>query len=200
MLEFAVNAAHPSAIRYPKTSVEKIQRGVAPIECGKAEVLSRGADGTIVCYGALLPNAVRAAERLRESGLEIGVVNARFLKPLDASLILRLVAGSPFLITLEESALQGGFGSAVLEACCDAGARTDHIRRLGIPDRFIEHAERAELLADLGLDVDGIVRLARDLAARFPAAEPDPDAVEGDPGAPSRFADVVSTPERVRWN
>jgi 1-deoxy-D-xylulose-5-phosphate synthase len=66
-----------------------------------------------------------------------------------------------FVVTVEESSLMGGFGSAVLEAAADAGLNTSHIRRLGIPDKFIEHAERAELLADLGLDASGIARACR---------------------------------------
>ena len=67
----------------------------------------------------------------------------------------------PFVITVEEGTLEGGFGSAVLEACNAAGLDTRNVVRLGIPDRFIEHAERAELLADLGLDVEGLCRAAR---------------------------------------
>ena len=69
------------------------------------------------------------------------------------------------MVTVEEAALAGGFGSAVLEAAADSGVETAHIRRLGIPDRFIEHAERGELLADLGLDPAGIARACRELAS-----------------------------------
>ena len=94
------------------------------------------------------------------------MINARFLKPLDTDAILRAVSESSFLITVEESTLVGGFGSAVLEAANAAGLKTDHIRRLGIPDRFIDHAERSEQLADLGLDVAGILRAAQNAADR----------------------------------
>ena len=80
--------------------------------------------------------------------------------------ILPLVESLPFVVTVEEGTLQGGFGSAVLEACNAEGIDTRTITRLGIPDRFVEHAERAELLADLGLDVEGLCRAARRAFAR----------------------------------
>jgi 1-deoxy-D-xylulose-5-phosphate synthase len=110
---------------------------------------------------------------LAEEGLQIRIINARFLKPLDGKTILRAVRECRFVITVEEAALAGGFGSAVLEACADAGLDASHVRRLGIPDQFIEHGERGELLADLGLDAAGIVRAcregARGAAAPLPA-------------------------------
>ena len=98
-------------------------------------------------------------------GLDVGVVNARFLKPLDSEVILRAIRECGFVVTLEEAALAGGFGSAVLEAAADAGLDASRVRRLGIPDIYVEHGERDELLADLGLDVAGIVRACRELAA-----------------------------------
>ena len=83
-----------------------------------------------------------------------------------AKTILRAVESTPVVVTVEESALAGGFGSAVLEAATDAGLETGRIRRLGIPDRFVEHGERGELLADLALDVDGIAEAVRAQASR----------------------------------
>jgi len=93
------------------------------------------------------------------------VINARFLKPLDTETILKAINECHFVITVEEAALAGGFGSAVLEAAADAGVDTRCVRRLGIPDQFVEHGERDELLADLGLDVGGIVEKCWELAA-----------------------------------
>jgi 1-deoxy-D-xylulose-5-phosphate synthase len=171
MLDLALRLDAPTAIRYPKTTAEMVQRTPAPMEYGKAEVLSCGTDGTIIVCGALLPECVRAARRLREEGLSVGVINARFVKPLDTDTILRAVRESGFVLTVEEGCLAGGFGSAVLEAANDAGIDTRRIRRLGIPDQFIEHGERAELLAELGLDSTGIVRAAREMARRtYPEA------------------------------
>jgi hypothetical protein len=114
-----------------------------------------------VACGALVPAAVEAARLLRDEGLNVGVINARFVKPLDSETILRAVRDCGFVITVEEAALAGGFGSAVLEAAADAGLDTSRVRRLGIPDQFIEHAERSELLADLGLDAAGIAAACR---------------------------------------
>jgi 1-deoxy-D-xylulose-5-phosphate synthase len=115
-----------------------------------------------------LADCRRAAQKLRENdGLEIGVVNMRFIKPLDVEVVQRALRQASFVVTVEEGQLMGGFGSAVLEAASDAGLDTSRIRRLGIPDRYIEHAERSELLADLGLDQTGIVQVCRELAERF---------------------------------
>src|SRR6185436_9173377 len=113
-----------------------------------------------------LGNCVKAAARLKDEELDVGVINARFIKPLDRETILRAVSEAGFVVTVEESTLLGGFGSAVLEAANAAGLRTDHIRRLGIPDAYVELAERGEQLKDLGLDVDGIVRAVLQAADR----------------------------------
>ncbi len=166
MLDFALCQNSPVSIRYPKTKAEAISRVVSPVELGRAEVLSWGQDGMLVACGSLLAAAVEAAERLSEEGLDVGVVNARFVKPLDEETILRAVERFPFVVTLEEGALMGGFGAGVLEAANNAGLPTQHIRRLGIPDRFIEHGDRAELLSELGLDATGITRLCRELAGK----------------------------------
>jgi 1-deoxy-D-xylulose-5-phosphate synthase len=163
MLRAAVGHQGPAALRYPKAGLEKVERAVAPVELGQAEIYEWGPDGALIAYGSLFPNCVKAAQRLRtEDGLELTVINGRFCKPLDRQTILRALEQLPFVITVEEGTLEGGFGSAVLEAANAAGIETRHLVRLGIPDRFIEHGERAELLADLGLDVDGICRTVRE--------------------------------------
>jgi 1-deoxy-D-xylulose-5-phosphate synthase len=164
MLRFALEQPHPVALRYPKASLEKVERGLAPIELGMAEIHEWGPDGVLIAYGSLFPTCVKAAERLRSEGLDVGVINARFAKPLDRQTLLRAVEQLPLVVTVEEGTLQGGFGSALLEAANAAGLDTRNIIRLGIPDRFVEHAERTELLADLGLDVAGICRTVRQAA------------------------------------
>jgi 1-deoxy-D-xylulose-5-phosphate synthase len=156
MLRFALAHAGPVSMRYPKANLEKVERGHAPVELAQAEIYEWGSDGMLIAYGSLFPTCVKAAERLRQEGLEIGVINARFAKPLDRQTLLRAVEQLPLIVTVEEGALEGGFGSALLEAANAAGLDARHIVRLGIPDRFIQHAERAELLAELGLDVTGI--------------------------------------------
>jgi 1-deoxy-D-xylulose-5-phosphate synthase len=161
MLQFALAHSGPTSIRYPKASLETVERSFAPIEYGKAEVYDWGEDGAIIVFGAQFPTAVRAAELLRDEGLNIGVINARFAKPLDKDVILRAVDLLPVVVTVEEGTLEGGFGSAVLEAANAAGIDARNVVRLGLPDRFVEHAERAELLADLGLDAEGIANAVR---------------------------------------
>jgi 1-deoxy-D-xylulose-5-phosphate synthase len=161
MLHFALKHDGPLALRYPKANLEKVERSVAPVELGQAEVHEWGSDALFVAYGTLFTTCVKAAERLRREGLEVGVINARFAKPLDRTTLLRAVEECPLVVTVEEGTLEGGFGSALLEAANSAGLDTRGILRLGIPDRFIEHGERGELLAELGLDVDGLCQAVR---------------------------------------
>jgi 1-deoxy-D-xylulose-5-phosphate synthase len=171
MLRFAVGrTGGPTSMRYPKAGLEKVDRGVAPIEVGQAEVLDWGTDAVILCLGTLLPNCVKAAEKLRTEGLDVGVVNARFCKPLDRAAVLRAIEEATVVVTVEEGTLEGGFGSAVLECAHAAGADARNVIRLGIPDRFVEHAERNELLADLGLNADGIANSIRQALEKRNAA------------------------------
>jgi 1-deoxy-D-xylulose-5-phosphate synthase len=161
MLRFALAQSGPVSLRYPKANLEKVERGVAPVEMGQSEVYEWGDDAMLIAYGTLFPTCVKAAERLREEGLSVGVINARFVKPLDKQTLLRAVDEIPIVVTIEEGTLEGGFGSALLEAANSAGLETRHIVRMGIPDHFIEHGERQDLLADLGLDVSGICKRVR---------------------------------------
>jgi 1-deoxy-D-xylulose-5-phosphate synthase len=161
MLRFALQHPGPASLRYPKASIERVERTLAPLSLGRAETHSWGSDGVLVVLGTLFPTCVRAAARLREEGLDIGVINARFVKPLDTATILRAVETLPLVVTVEEGTLEGGFGSAVLEAANGAGLETRNIVRLGLPDRFVEHGERGELLAEVGLDEEGICAAVR---------------------------------------
>jgi 1-deoxy-D-xylulose-5-phosphate synthase len=161
MLKFALSHAGPASLRYPKASLERVDRPVTPVELGQAEVYEWGEDGALIVCGTLFPTCVKAAAALRAEGINLGVINARFIKPLDRATLLRAVEELPLVVTIEEGTLEGGFGSAVLEAANSAGLDTSHVLRLGLPDRFIEHGERGELLADLGLDVNGICATVR---------------------------------------
>jgi 1-deoxy-D-xylulose-5-phosphate synthase len=165
MIDFALSHDAPVSIRYPKAALEAIGREPQPVELGQAEILEWETDGMFLACGTLVASCLRAAERLRERhGLRVGVVNARFVKPLDRATALKAVEECAFVLTVEEGCLAGGFGSAVLEAASDAGLPTAHVRRLGLPDRFVLHAERDEQLAEVGLDVDGITAAALELA------------------------------------
>jgi 1-deoxy-D-xylulose-5-phosphate synthase len=165
MIEFALAHDGPTGIRYPKADVEAIDREVQPIELGQAEVLDWETDGMLVACGTLLSTCLKVARRLRdEHGLRVGVINARFIKPLDTATLFKALEECGFVLTVEEGCLMGGFGSAVLEAANEAGVDARHLRRAGLPDRFILHAERDEQLAEVGLDVDGLTRAALDAA------------------------------------
>lgn len=171
MLDWALAQAGPVAIRYPKAVLETaIQERFGSdrraIERGHCEPLSSGRDGLIVGCGSLVSSCLQAADLLQQEGLEVGVINARFIKPLDQQNLLERIEAAPWVVTVEEHALPGGFGSALLEAVNDAGVSAGPISRLGIPDRFIEHGDRGELLADLGLDAAGIAATCRRLAGR----------------------------------
>lgn len=165
MLDLALKSSGPCAIRYPKAVLPIIDGDRAPVEYGKSDVFSWSDDGVILACGAMVPAALEASRVLADEGIPVGVVNVRFVKPLDTDVVLRAVRDCSFVVTVEEAALMTGFGSAVLEAATDAGLNASRVRRLGIPDRFIEHAERNELLADLRLDAQGIAAVCRSLAA-----------------------------------
>ena len=169
MVEFSIAHDGPVSMRYPKTAakyVKHLDQSIerTPIALGKAEVISEGSDGTILCCGTLLSEGMEAAEKLKKTGLSVGVINARFVKPLDQDLIRKIAQESEFIVTVEEASLVGGFGSAVLECLNQTEFPQPRLTRLGIPDRFIEHGDRQELLADLGLDAAGIAKTCLQLA------------------------------------
>ncbi len=167
MLKFALKHTGPISMRYPKTNLEKVERTeeATPIEMGKAEVIEWGEDGCFVAYGTLLSNCVAAAKKLKAEGIHMGVVNARFVKPLDRDTIFRAIETLPLVVTVEEGTIEGGFGSAVLEAANAAGVDARNVIRRGVPDKFIEHGDRNELLADIGLSADALVALVREQRA-----------------------------------
>ena len=161
---FALQNCTPTAIRYPKAKTGAISRNYTPFELGKAEVLREGTDGVFaVCGGGLLKTALGVADALalgNVPGLEkfsVGVVNARFVKPLDVGVILQPLREGKPLVTVEENMLSGGFGAAVLEAANDEGLDVRTLTRLGVPDLYIEHGSREEELSDIGLDFNGLV-------------------------------------------
>jgi 1-deoxy-D-xylulose-5-phosphate synthase len=177
MLRFALSHNGPASLRYPKANVEKVERAVAPVELGQAEVLEWGDDVILVAYGTLLSTCVKAAEQLRGEGLSVGVINARFAKPLDRATLLKAVEEVPLVVSVEEGTLEGGFGSALLEAANACGLDARGVVRLGVPDRFIQHAERGELLAELGLDAAGICAAVRAALGRREVAQTPGQAV-----------------------
>ena len=118
--------------------------------------------------------ALEAREMLLKEGLDVAVANARFAKPVDADLAAKLVAEYPWVVTLEDHGVHGGFGSAVLEALSLRNADASRVRVHAIPDRFLQHADRSELLKFLHLDAEGIADVCRMVAAGQPAPALDP--------------------------
>jgi len=157
LLYSAVQYGRPTALRYPRGACLGINDAgpMRLIPLGQAEVLKEGKDATIIAIGTMVQPAVQAAERLEKAGIRTGVVNARFAKPLDAECICKAAATTGAIITVEENALQGGFGSAVLELFEEKGVSIP-VKRIGVPDEFIEHGSQEELRARLGLTVEGI--------------------------------------------
>jgi 1-deoxy-D-xylulose-5-phosphate synthase len=194
MFEFALNHNSPVALRYPRANVDTIERDVQPVELGQAEILEWETDGMLMAFGAMVGSCLRVAERLHDRyGLRVGVVNARFIKPLDCLTIAKAIEECGFVLTVEEGALMGGFGSAVLEAANEAGLPTTHVRRIGIPDRYVLHAERDEQLAEVGLDVEGITQAALALARATGWTPPDR---ESDAKAKTAINSSGPAPER----
>lgn len=162
MLKTAIDFNGPIALRYPRGNGYGVplDQDLKPLTIGKAELLREGADGVLVALGSMVYPALDAAAELATEGLDLSVVNARFVKPLDAELLLQLVKRFGRLVTLEENALQGGFGTAVLELLEEQGLQAQ-VLRIGYPDQYIEQGEQHELRAMHGLDKEGIAKSAR---------------------------------------
>jgi len=162
MLTTGAHLPGPAAVRYPRGSGPgvAIDPALTTLPVGKAEVRRRGRRVAILAFGTMLEPALQAGE-----ALDATVINMRFIKPLDAELVQELARSHELLVTIEENALAGGAGSAVNECLTAAGLPPARLN-LGLPDRFIEHGERAELLAECGLDAEGLRRAILRLAPR----------------------------------
>jgi 1-deoxy-D-xylulose-5-phosphate synthase len=165
MLYTALMRTGPSAVRYPRGSGlgVKLDDELTELPVGRAEVLREGDALAILAIGNPVHSALQAAEALAEEGIHAAVVNARFAKPLDEELIVELAAQTGRILTVEENAVLGGFGSAVLETVSRRGLPAVKSRCLGIPDSFIEHGSQPILRKTCGIDAEGIGRAAREL-------------------------------------
>ena len=143
----------PFAIRYPKRSSRSYTPARAPqiLPIGSWELLADGRDGALLAVGTMVEMAEAVRDILRAEGFELALVNARFVKPLDAAMLRELGARLPVLCTLEENTLRGGFGSAVHEWFAEAGIAAPVIHSEGLPDRFVTHGTVAQLFEELGL-------------------------------------------------
>lgn len=167
MLKTAVYLGRPATLRYPRGAGYGIplEQELRQIPIGKGEELAGGGDVAIVAIGSGVQPSLQAAMELEKGGIRATVINARFVKPLDRELILAAAGRCGALVTVEENALMGGFGSAVLELLADEGILGLKVKRIGIPDRFIEHGSQEQLRRDLGLDAAGIAATVRELLA-----------------------------------
>jgi 1-deoxy-D-xylulose-5-phosphate synthase len=165
MLKTAISCGRPASLRYPRGNgwCGFLDEEAKEIPIGKAEVLRQGKDLILLAVGSTVKAALEAASRLQSQGVEATVVNVRFLKPLDSELICSLAVDCPRLISVEENALQGGFGSAVLELLEEKGITGVEVKRLGIPDVFVEHGPQEFLRHKYGIDAESIVRAAEEL-------------------------------------
>jgi len=159
MLYTGLQINGPCEVRYPRTEGIGVACDEAPmmLAIGKSEVVRTGSDVAILALGPLVYMALAAAEKLSQQGISVEVVNMRFVKPIDEAVIIDIATRQIQIMTLEESALAGGMGSAVLEVLADAGMQIPVIRR-GLPDKFIEHGSRNQLLEDLNFTVDSLIQ------------------------------------------
>ncbi len=169
MLVTSIQHSGPCAIRFPRGEGEGVplmEEGWEPLEIGRAEQLADGDDLLIVAYGAMVAPAMATAGLLQEQGVRASVINARFLRPLDEALIAPMARRIGRLVTMEEGALAGGFGAAVVEALSDLEVLVPTLR-IGIPDQLVDHASPDQSKKALGLTP---VQMANRILERFGAA------------------------------
>ena len=176
LVRTALAQDHPFALHYPRDpgyDVPPVAPRVLPI--GQGEVLRDGDEVLVIGFGPIVVRGLEAAEALARDGWSVGVINARFAKPLDRQLILEQARGKRLVVTLEESVVTGGFGAGVLELLeearfADAAYRETALRIIGLPgDRFVDHGSVADLRRVLRLDSAGITAQVREALATLHA-------------------------------
>ncbi|MFO8024983.1 1-deoxy-D-xylulose-5-phosphate synthase [Thiohalophilus sp.] len=167
MLSTGFQLAGPAAVRYPRGTGMgvAVEPSLEPLEVGRGERRREGKRVAILSFGTLLDNALAAAEKLDAS-----VANMRFIKPLDTELLQQLASNHDLLVTLEDNAIDGGAGSAVSQWLSEQ-PHPISVLHLGLPDSFLEHGSRDQLLAEAGLDTDGIIRAITEVLGEQPLAK-----------------------------
>jgi 1-deoxy-D-xylulose-5-phosphate synthase len=190
MLATAVEQAHPTSLRYPRGAGVGVplDSELRQLPIGKAEVLRRGGDGIVWAIGAMVLPAMEAVERLAKEGIELGLVNARFVKPLDRELLASQLGqlGLPGarVATVEEHVVAGGFGATVLETISELELEGVETLVIGVPDKFVPHGSQDVLRKVLGLDADGLFfRFRRFFAAQAESGEAKEEPPSGAAGA-----------------
>ncbi len=161
MLHWSVDYKGPTALRYPRGAIaDHMPEGpIDPVELGRAEIVNdaKNPEAIIIAVGHLVGEAMAAAERLKEEGIQVVVVDPRFIKPFDFGTLEKLLDRTKNVITLEENALAGGLGSMVSEWVTREGRDDVQLTALGLPDHFVEHASQPELRAKYGIDAQAVV-------------------------------------------
>ena len=162
MLYTAIKCGKPAALRYPRGEIYGVEMDaqLEEIPIGKAEMICEGEDLLIIAIGTTVYPALEAAGILEKQGINIGVMDGRFIKPLDDKLILKKMKEYKKILTIEEQVLAGGFGSAILELANENGLYDIQLQRHGLPDNFIEHGSQARMKDIFKLDSHGIAEIA----------------------------------------
>jgi 1-deoxy-D-xylulose-5-phosphate synthase len=169
MLKTAVEYKGPAAVRYPRGKAEGVtlDDNLYPLKIGEAEELKKGNDAVIIAIGNMVHPSLRAAKKLEKEGVRVAVINARFVKPLDKKLLTRVAKEIGLILTVEENVLQGGFGSAVLELFEQENIKDVIVKRMGLPDQFIEHGNPDILREKYGLCEEGIISGVKSLLEEY---------------------------------
>ena len=158
MMEFAITLKRPVVIRYPRGGEDNIKfRKNSKLKQGKVEFFEEGKDVTIIGFGNTVSKAMNVANKLKQYKIDAEVINARFLKPLDKNKIVRSIAKTKFVVTIEDGCLIGGLGTSIKELIVDRKMNNIKVKSFGYPDRFIKHGSPKELEKLYGLDEDSIV-------------------------------------------
>jgi 1-deoxy-D-xylulose-5-phosphate synthase len=164
LLETALAMDGPMAIRFPKGVVPATpDLPVEPLPVGRWEEIRKGTDVALLAIGKMVEVAKEAARLLEAEGISCGVINARWLKPMDPRLVSDWAVRYPAVVTAEDNVISGGFGSAVLEALAPVGL-AGKVRVMALPDQFLPHAKAADILSHHGLDPAGLAGAAREAA------------------------------------
>jgi 1-deoxy-D-xylulose-5-phosphate synthase len=170
MLKTAFETGHPTSLRYPRGNGVGVQMDaeLQSLPIGKGEVLREGNAAAIFAIGVEVWPAMKAAELLAADGIEVAVVNARFIKPLDDELIAKYCTPGAKIITVEEGSLAGGFGAAVMERCQQLALGDVEFHRIGIPDEYVHHGAQDVLRAQYDLHAEGIAKRVREFVGTKP--------------------------------
>ena len=158
MLEYGVNLGRPVVIRYPRGGEEKEFKEHEKIETGKAEIIKKGKDISIIAIGKMASRAEDIGINLEKEGIDVEVINARVLKPLDKEKIKASIIKTKKVITLEDGTIINGLGTAVEEVIVEENLEGIKLKKLAYPDSFIKHGEVAELEKIYGLDKENIIK------------------------------------------